>query len=84
MTVHGAGVLDTSIIAALGLYDPAELPETFLITAITLGELSHGPHATDDPRKRAGRVAVEPADQLRRLRLPHRQPAVLQVSTGSS
>jgi predicted nucleic acid-binding protein len=51
-------VLDTSIIAALSLYDSAELPETFLITAITLGELSYGPHATDDPLKRAGRVAV--------------------------
>jgi predicted nucleic acid-binding protein len=58
VTVHEAGVLDTSLIAALGHYDPAELPETFLITAITLGELSYGPHATDDPRKRAGRVAV--------------------------
>ena len=51
-------MLDTSIIAALRLYDPAELPDTFLITAITLGELSHGPHATDDPLKRAARVAV--------------------------
>lgn len=58
MTVHEVGVLDTSIIAALGLYDSAELPETFLITAVTLGELSYGPHATDDPLKRAGRVAV--------------------------
>jgi predicted nucleic acid-binding protein len=58
MTVHQTGVLDTSIIAALRLYDPAELPETFLITAVTLGELSYGPHATDDPLKRAGRVAV--------------------------
>ena len=58
MTVHDAGVLDTSIIAALALYDPAELPETVLITAITLGELSYGPHATDDPLKRARRVAV--------------------------
>ena len=58
MTVHEIGVLDTSIIAALGLYDSAELPETFLITAITLGELSYGPHATDNPLKRAGRVAV--------------------------
>ena len=58
MTVHDAGVLDTSIIAALGLYDSAELPETFLITAITLGELSYGPHATDDPLKRARRVAL--------------------------
>ncbi len=55
---HEFGVLDTSIIAALGLFDPGELPETFLITAVTLGELSYGPHATDDPIKRARRVAV--------------------------
>ena len=40
MTVHPAGVLDTSIIAALSLFRPADLPETILITAITLGELS--------------------------------------------
>jgi len=58
VTVHAEGVLDTSIIVALSRYDPAELPETFLITAITLGELSYGPHATDDPLKRAARVAV--------------------------
>ena len=53
-----AAVVDTSIIAALTLYDPSELPDTILITAVTLGELSFGPHATDDPIKRAGRVAV--------------------------
>jgi predicted nucleic acid-binding protein len=58
VTAHEAGVLDTSIIAALALYDSAQLPETFFITAITPGELSYGPHATDDPLKRAGRVAV--------------------------
>ena len=58
MTVHDAAVVDTNIIAALKLYDPAELPDTILITAVTLGELSFGPHATDDPAKRAGRVAV--------------------------
>jgi predicted nucleic acid-binding protein len=56
--VHDAAVVHTNIIAALKLYDPAELPDTLLITAITLGELSFGPHATDDPAKRAGRVAV--------------------------
>src|SRR5271169_3507610 len=50
--------MDTSIIAAIGLYDPAQLPDTFLITAITLGELSYAPHATDDPLKRAARIAV--------------------------
>lgn len=58
MTVHNAAVVDTNIIAALRLYDPSELPDTLLITAVTLGELSFGPHATDDPAKRAGRVAV--------------------------
>ena len=58
MTTHEAGVLDTSIIAALRRYDPAELPGALLITAITLGELSYGPHATDDPLKRAARTAV--------------------------
>jgi predicted nucleic acid-binding protein len=58
VTTHEAGVLDTSIIAALRLYDPAELPDTLFITAVTLGELSYGPHATDDPFKRAARTAV--------------------------
>lgn len=58
MTVHDVAVVDTSIIAAMKLYDPAELPNTMVITAVTLGELSYGPHATDDPAKRASRVAV--------------------------
>lgn len=58
MTVHDVAVVDTSIIAALKLYDPADLPKSMMITAVTLGELSYGPHATDDPGKRAGRVAA--------------------------
>jgi predicted nucleic acid-binding protein len=58
VSVHEAAVVDTSIIAALKLYDPSELPDLILITAVTLGELSFGPHATDDPVKRAGRMAV--------------------------
>src|ERR1700739_1251472 len=73
---HDRGVLDTSIIAALRLYDPAELPDTFLITAVTLGELSYGPHATDDPFKRAARVAVlQPAHATPRR--SHVRPAPL-------
>ena len=58
MTMHDAAVVDTSIIAGLRLYDPSQFPPTMLITSVTLGELSYGPHATDDPVKRAGRVAV--------------------------
>src|SRR5262245_6408817 len=40
------------------LFDPMELPAKIMITAVTLGELSFGPHATDDPVKRAERVAA--------------------------
>jgi predicted nucleic acid-binding protein len=58
MTVHAAAVVDTNVIAALRLYDRSEFPGTIFITAITLGELSYGPHATDDPVKRAGRVGI--------------------------
>lgn len=58
MTEHDAAVVDTNVIAALQLYDRLEFPDTIFITAITLGELSFGPHATDDPVKRAGRVGV--------------------------
>jgi predicted nucleic acid-binding protein len=58
VSVHQIAVVDTSIIAAIRLYEPSELPDTMLITSVTLGELSYGPHATDDPAKRAGRIAV--------------------------
>ena len=58
MTGHDAAVVDTNVIAALRLYDRSEFPDTIFVTAITLGELSYGPHATDDPVKRAGRVGV--------------------------
>jgi predicted nucleic acid-binding protein len=58
VTAHDAAVVDTNVIAALRLYDRSEFPDTIFITAITLGELSYGPHATDDPVKRAGRVGV--------------------------
>ncbi|MFD4460629.1 type II toxin-antitoxin system VapC family toxin [Nocardia sp. NPDC058480] len=58
MSRHDRGVLDTCIVAALGLFDVADLPVESAITAVTLGELSHGPHATDDVIKRANRIAV--------------------------
>lgn len=58
MTRQSRGVLDTSIVAAFALFDPAELPVESAITAVTLGELSRGPYATDDPARRARRIAV--------------------------
>jgi predicted nucleic acid-binding protein len=55
---HGAAVVDTNVIAALRLYDRSEFPDTIYITAVTLGELSCGPHATEDLVKRARRVGI--------------------------
>jgi predicted nucleic acid-binding protein len=55
---HDQGVLDTNVVAALHLFDPSDLPNKYLITAVSLGELSHAPHATDDPVKRASRMAT--------------------------
>lgn len=55
---HAEGVLDTNIVAVLSLHTLDQLPETVLITAVTLGELSDAPHATNDPIRRARRMAV--------------------------
>ncbi|WP_247609687.1 hypothetical protein [Nocardia veterana] len=51
-------MLDISIVAALSVFDPAQLPVESAITAVTLGELSCGPYATDDPIRRARPIAV--------------------------
>lgn len=52
------GVLDTGVVAAFSLFTLDQLPVEAAITAVTLGELSRGPYATDDPIKRARRIAV--------------------------
>jgi predicted nucleic acid-binding protein len=35
--------------------DPADLPEEFAVSAVTMAELAAGPHATADPAERARR-----------------------------
>ncbi|MDP9435056.1 MAG: PIN domain-containing protein [Actinomycetota bacterium] len=57
MREHARGVLDTSVVVALETYDPAQLPDLPVITAVTLAELSAGPLLTDDPSERAARQA---------------------------
>jgi len=49
------GVLDTSALIDLGMWDPADLPEEPLITAITLAELSVGPLVAATDAERAAR-----------------------------
>ncbi len=50
-----SGLLDTSIIIDLDVIAPAELPSETSVSAVTMAELSAGPHATDDPAERARR-----------------------------
>jgi hypothetical protein len=49
---HQQGLLDTNIMILRGWIDPAELPAEMAISAVTLAELSAGPHQVrgDDGR----------------------------------
>jgi predicted nucleic acid-binding protein len=49
------GLLDTSVVIDHDLIDPAQLPDESAIAAVTLAELSAGPHATHDEAERARR-----------------------------
>ncbi len=48
-------MIDTSVLIDLETLDPAELPAQLAISAVTLGELACGPHATADEGERARR-----------------------------
>jgi predicted nucleic acid-binding protein len=52
---HARGVIDTSVVVDLDRLDPAHLPEEITISAVTLAELSAGPHATSEDDERARR-----------------------------
>lgn len=55
---HAQGLLDTSTVIVLGdLSDPSVLPDECLISAVTLAELSVGPHVARTDRERAARQA---------------------------
>lgn len=52
------GLIDTNIVVHLAALDPVLLPDELVISAITLAELSAGPHHTGDPVERARRTSV--------------------------
>ena len=52
---HGRGVLDTSVVIDFEDLDPATLPASVAISALTMAELAAGPHATNDPAERSRR-----------------------------
>lgn len=62
---HAQGLLDTNIVILRRWIDPAELPDEMAISAITLAELSAGPH---EVRRNDGRADYEEhAERARRL-----------------
>jgi predicted nucleic acid-binding protein len=52
------GLIDTNVVIHLSALDPAQLPDEMVISAVTVAELSAGPHHTDDPAERARRTSV--------------------------
>jgi predicted nucleic acid-binding protein len=52
------GLIDTNIVVHLAALDPALLPDEMVVSAITVAELSAGPHHPDDPVERARRTSV--------------------------
>ncbi|MBY8873950.1 hypothetical protein K7640_19145 [Micromonospora sp. PLK6-60] len=52
------GLVDTNIVILLAALEPVELPDELVISAVTLAELSAGPHHTDDAAERARRMSV--------------------------
>ncbi len=58
MSPKSHGLLDTNILILRRRIDHSKLPDTMSISAITLAELSAGPHHTDDPDERARRLDV--------------------------
>jgi tRNA(fMet)-specific endonuclease VapC len=54
--VNSRGMLDTSTVILLGrITDPADLPNESVVSAVTLAELSVGPHVARTERERAAR-----------------------------
>jgi predicted nucleic acid-binding protein len=52
------GLIDTNVVIHLEVLDLEQLPDELVISAVTLAELSAGPHRTEDPVERARRTSL--------------------------
>lgn len=55
---HRRGLIDTNVVIHLAALQPEQLPEEMVISAVTLAELSAGPHHAGDPAERARRISI--------------------------
>jgi hypothetical protein len=70
---HTQGLLDTNIIILREWVDPAELPNEMAISAVTLAELSAGPHLVRPAVEKPG--YAEYAERARRMEALQRAEA---------
>jgi predicted nucleic acid-binding protein len=78
---HESGVLDTSAYINLGLLDPAALPVTPELTAITMAELHQGVAMAKDAASRAARTEKLAAAIVEFEPLPFDGPAAARYGT---
>jgi len=52
------GLVDTNVLIQLVRLDPNDLPDEIVISAVSLAEISAGPHRTTDVAERARRTSV--------------------------
>jgi toxin FitB len=78
---HESGVLDTSAYLDLGLLDPAALPVTPELTAITMAELHQGVAMAKDAASRAARTEKLAAAIVEFEPLPFDGPAAARYGT---
>ena len=52
------GLVDTNVLIQLVRLDPNDLPDEIVISAVSLAEISAGPHHTTDAAERARRTSV--------------------------
>ncbi|MBO0807231.1 MAG: type II toxin-antitoxin system VapC family toxin [Actinobacteria bacterium] len=55
---HQRALIDTNVVIHLSALDGSQLPDEMVISAVTLAELSAGPHHADDAAERARRISV--------------------------
>lgn len=78
---HESGVLDTSVYVDLALLDPAVLPVTPELTAITMAELHQGVAMAKDAASRAARTEKLGAAIVEFEPLPFDGPAAARYGT---
>ena len=78
---HVVGMLDTSVLIDLEKINPDVLPDGFIVSAVSLGELGAGVHTTNDPVERQLRISRNRMVELQWETVPFDVPAAQHYAT---